>query len=167
VEDGALGPTPSITALVTVDSNIGTPSCTVTKTGTDEDPILTFAFSCLKGQKGDTGSGSSVAWGEIYDDISLQTDLVAALNAKKDVADSDTWTSTVTQANGVAVFDNLNPDYGYEICYVSSDNATSVSIPKWTNLKQEDGTSSGTIKLTWTIKGGTDGTSQFRLRILK
>lgn len=83
VEDGLLGPTPSITAVVTVDAQTGTPSCTVTKTGTDEYPTLTFAFSGLKGAKGDTGSGSSVEWGEVYGTLSNQTDLQAAFDAKK------------------------------------------------------------------------------------
>jgi len=83
VEDGLLGPTPSITAAVTVDSQTGTPSCTVTKTGTDEYPTLTFAFSGLKGAKGDTGSGSSVEWGEIYgDNLEAQTDLVSYIEGK-------------------------------------------------------------------------------------
>lgn len=83
VEDGLLGPTPSITAVVTVDAQTGTPSCTVTKSGTDEYPTLTFAFSGLKGQKGDTGSGSSVEWGEIYgDNIGAQTDLVSYIEGK-------------------------------------------------------------------------------------
>ena len=83
VEDGALGPTPSITAAVTVDNNTGTPACVVTKTGTDEYPTLTFAFTNLKGPKGDTGSGSSVEWGEIYgDNLEAQTDLVNYINSK-------------------------------------------------------------------------------------
>ena len=74
-QDGAVGVTPSITAVVTVDDNTGTPSCTVTKTGTDENPTLTFEFENLKGEKGDPGSGSSVEWGEVYGDISDQEDL--------------------------------------------------------------------------------------------
>ena len=55
-KDGATGATPSITAKATVGSGVGTPSVTVTKTGTDASPILTFAFLNLKGEKGDTGS---------------------------------------------------------------------------------------------------------------
>ena len=74
-QDGPAGVTPSITAVVTVDDNTGTPSCTVTKTGTDENPTLTFEFENLKGEKGDPGSGSSVEWGEVYGDISDQEDL--------------------------------------------------------------------------------------------
>ena len=83
VDDGETGATPNITAVVTVDSNIGTPACTVTKTGTDENPTLTFAFTNLKGQKGDTGSGSSVEWGEIYgDNLEAQADLASYIEGK-------------------------------------------------------------------------------------
>lgn len=112
-------------------------------------------------------SGSPSTWGQINGTLSNQSDLNTALGLKKNVADSDSWTETVTQANGVAVFDNLNPDYGYHIEFVSNSNSADLKIPKWTKLKREDGTTTGTMKLTYTISGGTNGTSQFKLRIEK
>ena len=112
-------------------------------------------------------SGAPSTWGQINGTLSNQSDLNTALSAKKNVDDSDSWTDAVTQANGVAVFDNLNPNYGYHIEYVIPSNGTSISVPKWTNLKQENGTTTGTIKQTYTISGGTNGTSQFKLRIEK
>lgn len=54
---GQDGTTPSITAAATVDSNIGTPSVVVTKTGTDAEPTFTFAFSNIKGEPGLTTIG--------------------------------------------------------------------------------------------------------------
>ena len=52
---GKDGVTPTITATASVDNNTGTPSVEVTKTGTNTEPTFSFAFSGLKGEKGDTG----------------------------------------------------------------------------------------------------------------
>ena len=51
-QDGQDGVTPSITANASVDSNVGTPSVSVTKSGTDENPVFTFAFHNIKGETG-------------------------------------------------------------------------------------------------------------------
>lgn len=52
---GDTGTTPEITVTAEVNNAVGTPSVTVTKTGTTEAPNLNFAFQNLKGSKGDTG----------------------------------------------------------------------------------------------------------------
>ena len=50
--DGTDGVTPVITATASVDSTTGTPSVSVTKSGTDVTPQFAFAFSHLKGETG-------------------------------------------------------------------------------------------------------------------
>ena len=52
---GADGVTPSITASASVNSSTGTPSVSVTKSGTDANPNFAFAFSNLKGETGAQG----------------------------------------------------------------------------------------------------------------
>lgn len=54
-EKGDVGKTPNITATATVSSTVGTPSVSVTKTGTNENPNLAFDFKNLKGEQGDIG----------------------------------------------------------------------------------------------------------------
>lgn len=65
---GGGGTTPVINATATVDSNVGTPGVTVTKTGTDAAPNFAFDFTNLKGETGATGpqgeTGATGATGE-------------------------------------------------------------------------------------------------------
>ena len=101
-----------------------------------------------------------------------QTNAASTYETKSDASTAYTnlsnampdYTDAVTQNNGKAVFDNLDPNCGYDIEYVVSGNADPVVIPKWTALKREDGTETGTIKLTYTVTG-TDGSSQYKLYI--
>lgn len=54
-KDGTLGATPDITVTATVDETGGVPDVNVTKSGTILKPIFDFAFTGLKGDKGDVG----------------------------------------------------------------------------------------------------------------
>ena len=64
-------------------------------------------------------------------------------------------------------FDNLNPDYGYDINYEVPSSATTITVPTYTAVTKGAGTNTGTIKLTFTLSGATAGTDQFALRIKK
>ena len=55
-ETGATGATPDISMTASVDANVGTPSVTITESGTAEAPSFALAFSNLKGETGATGS---------------------------------------------------------------------------------------------------------------
>lgn len=65
-------------------------------------------------------------------------------------------------------FDNLNPDYGYEIEYEAPSNAAEVTAPSYSpTIAVSAGTQTGTKKLTFILYGATAGTDQFALRIKK
>ena len=54
-ENGKNGITPEITINATVNNTTGTPSVSVEKTGTIENPIFNLSFKNLKGEKGENG----------------------------------------------------------------------------------------------------------------
>ena len=55
---GEKGNTPviSMSATVSAQQTAGAPACTVSKSGTDDNPAFAFAFEGIKGEKGDTGN---------------------------------------------------------------------------------------------------------------
>ena len=60
-EKGEVGATPSVSASATVGAATGTPSVTLTKGGTDEEPSFAFAFDGLKGETGPQGPKGEAA----------------------------------------------------------------------------------------------------------
>lgn len=73
-------------------------SATLAATGTYPNILLTFGIP-----KGDTGAGSSIAWGAITGTLSAQTDLQAALDAKQPLATRLTNLVAATYGSGTQI----------------------------------------------------------------
>lgn len=78
----------------------------------------------------------------------------------------DEFTAEATQNGTTVTFDNLNPDYGYQLCNETGSATGNLTLPRWTNVNKGSGTTPGTVKLIYTISGGSNS-AKFRLRILK
>ena len=94
------------------------------------------------------------------DGISISNDEISADVTESDL---DDWTAAVTASTSgsdvVAVFDNLDNSYGYDL--YCADELIGVS-----SMTKGTGTSSG-IKLTYVLTGATSGVTSCKLRILK
>ena len=117
------------------------------------------------------GSGYGDMQKSVYDSTSavetaggIAPYVSSAISGKADSSDLDDWTAEVTLAtvgsDVVAVFDNLNDDYGYDLYGVDE-------FLQYSNAAKTTGTQTGTIKLTYTMSTGTSGVSKAVLRILK
>ena len=108
-----------------------------------------------------------------YDDFGGFVDI----SGKADKTELSTYTAPATQTNGKVTFDNLSPNFGYGLEYNTVDangvdavdpaGSDHITIPKWSQVSKTAGTNANTIKLVYTIVGGTDGVTRFNLRIKK
>lgn len=154
--DGADGVSPT----VTITSIAGGHRVTIT----DADHPSGQSFDVMDG----SGSGDMKATD--YDSTQavktaggIPAYVSSAISGKADDSDLDGWTSAVTASTSgsdvVAVFDNLDNSYGYDL-YCADELIGIKSMTKGT------GTSSG-IKLTYVLDGATSGVTSCKLRILK
>lgn len=140
---------------VTIATITGGHSVTIT----DKDHPSGQSFNVMDGQD------ASNDWSDITNKPNFAT--VATSGSYNDLSNKpniDEWTSAVTASTSgsdvVAVFDNLSNSYGY-LPYFEDELIGIKDVVKTT------GTQSGTIKLTYKLKGATSGTTQCYLRIMK
>ena len=111
------------------------------------------------GQDGQDGRDGAIQY-TAGDGINISNDEISADVTESDL---DDWTSAVTASTSgsdvVAVFDNLDNSYGYDL--YCADELIGVS-----SMTKGTGTSSG-IKLTYVLTGATSGVTSCKLRILK
>lgn len=93
-ETGATGATPTITASATVSNTTGTPTVNVTRSGTDAAPTFAFAFTNLKGAKGDPGVNATTT--------SVATTSANGLMSAEDKKKLDNLKLTIGGAQAVA-----------------------------------------------------------------
>ena len=154
---------PTTLAGLTGDVNISSPS---------NDQVLKYDSSSSKWVNGTAPSGSTTLSGLTDTNISSASNgqvLKYDSSSSKWINDlPDTFTPSVTQVNGKATFDNLDPSYGYDLYYDDNGATGSITVPTWAGtVTKTTGTTSGTIKLAYDITNGTDGASKWALRILR
>ena len=155
-QDGADGVSPG----VTITTITGGHRVTIT----DADHPSGQSFDVMD------GSGSGDMQASVYDSTSavataggIAAYVSSAISGKADSTDLDDWTSAVTAStvgsDVVAVFDDLDNSYGYDL-YCVDELIGIKSMTKGT------GTNTG-IKLTFVLDGATSGVTSCKLRILK
>lgn len=133
-QPGADGVTPNISAAATVGTGTGTPSVTVTKSGTTAAPEFTFAFDNLKGATGQNGQDGS-------DGVSPTVTVSQRVYG---------WHITIVSAGGTEEFDVYNGTDG------SDGVSPTVTVRSITGGHQIEIVSAGGTE-RFDVMDGTDG----------
>ena len=130
-EKGDTGTTPNITASASVNSTVGTPSVTVSRTGSNANPKFSFAFQNLKGRDGNNGKD-----GAFFQDIasfSIETSDWGALESAYPYTAKATKTITLTESIGensdvMVSFDDVIASVGIAVASITGTSSLTVEF---------------------------------------
>ena len=130
-EKGDTGTTPNITASASVNSTVGTPSVTVSRTGSNENPKFSFAFKNLKGRDG--GNGKDGAFFQDIASFSIETSDWGVLESAYPYTAKATKIITLTESIGensdvMVSFDNVIASVGIVVASVTGTSSLTVEF---------------------------------------
>ena len=125
-----------------------------------------------------SGSNKPVTSGGVYTALSNKQDTLTFDNVPTQNSDNpvksggvysslDEFTAAETQSGTTVTFSGLNPSYGYQLFWDDASDSGDLAVPKPININKTIDSGTGLMTLVYTIKGGSSGSSQFKLRILK